>query len=73
MEKCFDIIPHSTGWVYVLDGRVSASYPSYALALKAARHHASRETDTLKRIVFRRQELNGEMTRVASASTIAHQ
>ena len=64
MEKCFDIIPHSSGWIYVLDGKASASYPSYSLALKAARLHALRETDTLRRIVFRRQELNGQMIAV---------
>lgn len=64
MEKCFDIIPHSTGWIYVLDGQASASYPSYSLALKAARAHAARETDTLRRIVFRRLELNGQLIAV---------
>ncbi|MFD1746787.1 hypothetical protein ACFSE1_15030 [Rhizobium helianthi] len=72
MEKCFDIIPHSTGWVYVRDGRVSASYPSYALALKAARLHAEQEVDTLKRIVFRRQEVNGQMTRVVPNNSLGH-
>lgn len=64
MEKCFDIIPHSNGWIYLLEGQASASYPSYSLALKAARAHAARETDTLRRIVFRRLELNGQMSAV---------
>lgn len=64
MEKCIDIIPHSTGWIYALDGQLSASYPSYDLALKAARAHAAREVETLRRPVFRRQEVSGEMTKV---------
>jgi hypothetical protein len=65
MEKCIDIIPHSTGWIYVLDGQPSASYPSYDLALKAARADVARQVETLRRPVFRRQEVSGEMTKVA--------
>lgn len=65
MEKCFDIIPHSSGWVFVREGQVSASYPSYDLALKAARHHAERDNDRLRRVVFRRLEASGEMTPLA--------
>jgi hypothetical protein len=64
MEKCFDIIPHATGWIYVLDGKRSASYPSYGLALKAAKSHAERELETLRRPIFRRQEVSGEMIKV---------
>lgn len=64
MEKCFDIIPHATGWIYVLDGQPSASYPSYGLALRAAKAHSERELETVRRPIFRRQEVNGEMIKV---------
>ncbi|MBT9369111.1 hypothetical protein [Rhizobium sp. CSW-27] len=64
MEKYFDIVPHSTGWIYVLDGQPSASFPSYELALQAARAHAARDIQTLRRTVFRRQEVSGEWSRV---------
>ncbi|MBP2549897.1 hypothetical protein J2858_002830 [Neorhizobium galegae] len=64
MEKCVDIIPHATGWIYMLNGKPSASYPSYSLALSAAKRHAQDELETLRRPVFRRQEVNGDMTRV---------
>lgn len=64
MEKCIDIIPHSSGWIYVLDGQPSASYPCYDLALKAARAQAAREVQTLRRPVFRRMEVSGEMTKL---------
>ena len=65
MDKCFDIIPHDTGWIYVLEGAPSASYPSYDLCWKAASAHAEREIETLRRPVFRRMEVNGKLTPVA--------
>ncbi|SIQ12310.1 hypothetical protein SAMN05880590_102133 [Rhizobium sp. RU35A] len=64
MEKCLDIVPHATGWIYVFDGQPSASFPSYALALKAARAHAARDVQTLRRTVFRRQEVSGEFSSI---------
>lgn len=64
MEKRFDIIPHETGWIYVIDGQPSASFPCYDLALKAASEQADRELETIRRPVFRRLEVNGEMIRV---------
>jgi hypothetical protein len=61
VEKFCDIIPHSTGWIYIIDGIQSAPYPTYDLAVRAANAHADRE---LKRTVFRQQKLNGEMSRI---------
>ena len=46
----------------MIDGMPSASYPSYALALIAAHAPAERETHTLHKPVFRRQELDGGMS-----------
>ncbi|MDP9835955.1 hypothetical protein J2T09_000697 [Neorhizobium huautlense] len=61
MQNYFDILPHSTGWIYVIGGMPSASYPSYALCLKAAHLHAERDRHRLQKPVFRRQELDGGM------------
>jgi hypothetical protein len=61
MEKYCDIIPHATGWVYVIDGVQSASYyHTYDLAVDAARAQLAR-AGTAREKVFRRQALNGEM------------
>ncbi|MDQ0136457.1 hypothetical protein J2T08_004393 [Neorhizobium galegae] len=61
MGKYCDIVPHATGWVYVIDGVQSASYyHTYELAMEAAKAHVAR--DRSGRVeTFRRQALNGEM------------
>ena len=60
MEKYCDIIPHATGWVYVIDGVQSASYyHTYDLAMDAAKAQLARSGSTRDK-VFRRQALNGE-------------
>jgi len=61
MEKYCDIIPHATGWVYLIDGVQSACYyHTYDLAMDAAKAHLARSGSTRDK-VFRRQALNGEM------------
>jgi len=65
VEKFCDIIPHATGWIFIVDGIQSAPYPTYDLAVRAANAHADRE---LKRTVFRQQKLNGEMARIPGAT-----
>ncbi|SFB18250.1 hypothetical protein SAMN03159496_02203 [Rhizobium sp. NFR07] len=70
MQNYCDIMPHVTGWVYVIDGVQSASsYHTYELALEAARtqlrSHGGYETK-----IFRRQGLNGNMTLIQSVSAI---
>lgn len=73
MENYFDIIPHATGWIYVLGGRPSASFPSYALALKGARAHAEKERHRLRKPVFRKLELNGKFAAVETTSALPAQ
>ncbi|WJH40980.1 DUF2188 domain-containing protein [Aliirhizobium terrae] len=70
MQNYCDIMPHVTGWVYVIDGVQSASsYHTYELALEAARaqlrNHGGYETK-----IFRRQGLNGNMTPIHAVGAI---
>jgi hypothetical protein len=70
MQNYCDIMPHVTGWVYVIDGVQSASsYHTYELALDAARlelrSHGGYETK-----IFRRQGLNGNMTPIHTIGAI---
>jgi hypothetical protein len=61
MGKYCDIVPHATGWVYVIDGVQSASYyHTYELAMEAAKAHVARDR-TGQVEIFRRQAPNGEM------------
>jgi hypothetical protein len=61
MGKYCDIVPHATGWVYVIDGIQSASYyHTYELAMAAAKAKVARDRNG-KVELFRRQALNGEM------------
>lgn len=61
MHNYCDIMPHATGWVYVIDGIQSASsYHSYELALDAARTRLATRGGYQTRI-FRSQGLNGSM------------
>ncbi len=66
MEHYCDIIPHATGWVYVVDGVQSPSYyHTYDLAMDAAKAHIARNAGTKDKI-FRRQALNGDMLPVSA-------
>lgn len=61
MHNYCDIMPHATGWVYVIDGiQCASSYHSYELALDAARCQLASRGGYETRI-FRSQGLNGAM------------
>lgn len=61
MEKYCDIVPHATGWVYVIDGVQSACYyHTYDLAMDAAKVKLARD-GLFESKIFRRQALNGDM------------
>lgn len=62
-ESNCDIVPHSAGWIYILDGVQSPAYPSYAMAVSAARTAATTRQRRITRdkIVLRLQTLRGEM------------
>jgi hypothetical protein len=61
MQNYCDIMPHATGWVYVIDGVQCASfYHTYELALEAARSQLASQGGYHTRI-FRYQGLNGSM------------
>lgn len=66
-ESICDIVPHSAGWIYILDGVQSPAYPSYALAVNAARNAATarqRRASQRNKIVMRLQTLRGDMRTV---------
>jgi hypothetical protein len=70
MHNYCDIMPHATGWVYVIDGVQSASfYHSYELALDAARTHLATRGGHDGR-VFRCQALNGNMLPIEIAAVM---
>ncbi|MBB4346527.1 hypothetical protein [Aliirhizobium cellulosilyticum] len=70
MHNYCDIMPHATGWVYVIDGVQSASfYHSYELALDAARTHLATRGRRDGRI-FRCQALNGNMLPIDIAAVM---
>jgi hypothetical protein len=70
MQNYCDIMPHVTGWVYVIDGVESASsYHTYELALDAARAHLKGRGGYETKI-FRLQSLNGNMTPIHSVSAM---
>lgn len=70
MHNYCDIMPHATGWVYVIDGVQSASfYHSYELALDAARTCLAVRGGRDSRI-FRCQSLNGNMLPIEIAAVM---
>lgn len=66
-EVYCDILPHSTGWIFLAAGSNSPAYPSYGLALEAARRYRDAVEDAKTRIVIREQDLRGRMRQVAMA------
>ena len=70
MNKYCDIVPHSAGWTYVLNGvEADCSFHTYELALEAAKAELARETRTR---VFRLQNLKGEMLPVNATALPQH-
>jgi hypothetical protein len=66
MEKYCDIVPHATGWLYVIDGVQSASsYHTYDLAMDAAKAKIARD-GLVQDKIFRRQALNGDMLPISA-------
>ncbi len=69
MEKYCDIVPHATGWVYVIDGIQSVSYyHTYDLAMDAAKAKLARD-GLIEGKIFRRQALNGDMLPITVIAT----
>jgi len=72
MEKYCDIIPHATGWIYVVDGIQSASsYHTSELAMEAA-HAYLASAKSPRRKIFRQLEVSGKfmpITAVLPGST----
>ena len=61
MENYCDIVPHATGWIYVVDGIQSASsYHTSELAMEAAHAYLAR-SKRQNRKVFRELEVSGRM------------
>ncbi|HEV7433647.1 MAG TPA: hypothetical protein VGO22_02060 [Pseudorhizobium sp.] len=62
MNKFCDIIPHSAGWTYILNGvEADCSFPTYELAVEAAKVEVTRQ---MRQRVFRYQGVNGKMVPV---------
>lgn len=70
MEKYCDIVPHATGWVYVIDGVQSASYyHTYDLAMDAAKAKLARD-GLVDGKIFRHQAMNGEMLPISKVVAV---
>jgi len=66
VEKFCDIVPDDTGWIYVVEGERSPSYPCYDLVFGAAKTKAQQLQGAKKRIVLRRLDLSGQMLAIES-------
>ncbi|WP_205908137.1 hypothetical protein [Rhizobium wuzhouense] len=69
-ETYCDIIPQAAGWAFVFEGRQSAVYPSYRLAVEAARLCSEKLAGTRSKFVLRQQDLRGRMHEVQGRSDI---
>ncbi|MBC2771709.1 hypothetical protein H6M51_02480 [Rhizobium sp. AQ_MP] len=59
-----DIIPQSNGWCFLSEQGQSAVYPSYRLAVEAARRHSDEQIANRKITVLRQQDLRGRMLEI---------
>ncbi|QLF69326.1 hypothetical protein FE840_007115 [Peteryoungia desertarenae] len=64
-EHYCDIVPDASGWVVLTDGTQSPAYPSYGLAVEAARRQSDRLADARKSFVLRHQDLKGHMREIS--------
>lgn len=65
MTKVYcDIIPQANGWCFFSEYGQSPVYPSYRLALEAARGYSASEVARLHRTVLRQQDLKGRMREI---------
>lgn len=63
-----DIIPLSNGWCFLSEDGQSAAYPSYRLAVEAARRYSESRSAPRKMTVIRQQDLRGEMLELGGSS-----
>jgi|GEM_PF-4409607 hypothetical protein len=59
-EVYFDILPHTNGWVCLVNGRQHARYTCFHLAESAGRRFAATPEEGRK-VVLRRQDLSGQL------------
>jgi len=59
-----DIMPSSDGWIFVIDGEPSAVYPSYVMAVTAARRCARETQSEGMPVLVRSQDLQGLMEEI---------
>ncbi|MGF0536949.1 hypothetical protein ACQQ2Q_03065 [Agrobacterium sp. ES01] len=59
-----DIVPHSGGWLCLIEGQKPRGFNSFWLALAAARQSAQQSANG-KRIVIRRQDPSGALQSMA--------
>lgn len=69
-ETYCDIIPQAAGWAFVFEGRQSAVYPTYRMAVEAARHCSEKLASKSGKLVLRQQDLRGRMHEVQGRSDI---
>ncbi|MDQ0455585.1 hypothetical protein [Rhizobium paknamense] len=69
-EVFCDILPEPTGWIFIVNGTPSPTYPNDRLAMEAARSHARHQR--LGRVILRKQDLLGRMMKVAVEDHVAH-
>ncbi|MGV8937290.1 MAG: hypothetical protein ACOH2J_09220 [Allorhizobium sp.] len=59
-----DIMPNSDGWIFVIDGELSPVYPSYVMAVSAARQYARDNRGAGTPVLVRSQDLQGIMQEI---------
>lgn len=69
-ENYCDIVPDPAGWVVLSGGEQSAAYPSYGLAVEAARRQSERMKNARKAFVLRHQDLKGRMREIETPAIV---
>lgn len=59
-----DIIPQASGWCFLCEEGQSPVYPSYRLAVEAARGYSDSQAAKRKTTVLRQQDLKGRMLEI---------
>lgn len=67
-----DIVPQANGWCFLCEEGQSAIYPSYRLAVEAARQYSESQSAQRKQTVIRQQDLRGHMLEVAGIAQAWH-
>ncbi|THV17016.1 hypothetical protein [Rhizobium rhizophilum] len=63
-----DIVPQANGWCFLCEEGQSAVYPTYRLAVEAARQYSESQSAVRKLTVIRQQDLRGRMLEVAGVT-----